>query len=152
MRFSLALAVLLIVGCSPQLAAPGPNSSLATAVPPTPAVMEICGAQACPEPPSPYRVMIQTRPTPMAVNRPTLFMVAVADAAGTPASGVQVSLFAAHAEDIHQDVGPAPASEDTTGTYQVEMTLHERGDYTITATIEGPLGHGQHVFNVDTEL
>ena len=152
MRFSLAVALVWIAGCSPQSAAPGTAVPVAATVQPTSVVKEICGAQACPEPPSPYRVTIQTRPTPMAVNRPTLFMVAVADPAGTPASGVQVSLFAAHAEDIHQDVGPAPASEAATGTYQVEMTLHERGDYTITATIEGPLGHGQHVFNVDTEL
>jgi hypothetical protein len=88
----------------------------------------------------------------MAVNRPTLFTVAIAEPSGSPAKGLNVSLFAAHAEDIHQDVGPMPAGEADPGTYKAEMTLHERGDYTVTATIQGPLGQGQHVFNIDTAM
>jgi hypothetical protein len=148
------LAVIAAAGCAPAPSvAVTPTVSAAPVVAtPAPVLAGLCGAAACPRPRSPYVVGMQTDPSPMVVLRPTTFILRITDPTGKPLNGLSVSLFAVHAEDIHEDVGPARAEQLDAGTFRAEMILRKYGNYTVIATLNGPSGEGEHVFNFDTQL
>jgi hypothetical protein len=141
---SLALG---LAACSPVPAALPPAP---TAEPVTSAATG-CSSNYCPVARSPYEVSVQTSPNPMAFLRPTTVTVQISDPAGKSLNDVSVSLFAAHTEDIHEDVGPVVAEHVADTMFRGQLILRKKGNYSIIASVHGPSGEGDHTFHLDTE-